>query len=90
MDKFVVGTLGRVGVGAAVLVSLVLALLTQDVYYESPTERYLDDGDASGCRWPPDPIRNVVPWFEDGRMSLIRGLPRRYGPGGQACCAPPR
>ena len=74
MDKYIAGTILRVGVGVAVLTSLSLAFLTQKVYHKSPTEMYVDGDYESGCLWPPAPTRIVVPWFEDGRMSLIQGI----------------
>ena len=74
MDKYIAGTMLRVGVGVAVIASLGFAFLTQDVYHESPTDRYVDGDYESGCLWPPAPTRIVVPWFEDGRMSLVQGV----------------
>tara|TARA_B100000676_G_C18091643_1_gene860505 strand:+ start:11377 stop:12948 length:1572 start_codon:yes stop_codon:yes gene_type:complete len=74
MDKYIAGTMRRVGVSVVVLASLSFALLTQKVYHQSPTDRYVSDEHESGCLWPPAPMRIVVPWLEDGRMSLIQGV----------------
>ena len=73
MDKYIAGTMRRVGVSVVVLASLSFALLTQKVYHQSPTDRYVHD-EYGRVACTPAPMRIVVPWFEDGRMSLIQGV----------------
>jgi branched-chain amino acid transport system substrate-binding protein len=64
VDKYISNSLLRVLTVGAVCTGLLYLFAIRDPYYHA----------ESGCEWPPRPFKVVVPWREDGRMSLIQGV----------------
>ncbi len=58
----------RILLAIAVIGGVTYWLVARDMYYR-PTAAL-----RTGGQWPPDNVKVVVPWPQDGRMSLIEGV----------------